>query len=97
MLARIKREEDRDQSAHDVRVAVADERQCRTGGTIGLDSGGKPYLAGAALHLVRLAAQFLRQRLEGAAELDNVAIAVVPLVEQGEILDDVVDRGHGLA
>ena len=30
--------------------------------------------------------------VERAAELDHIAIAVVPLVEQGEILDDVVDR-----
>ena len=29
-----------------------------------------------------------------AAELDDIAIAVVPLVEQGEILGDVVDRRH---
>ena len=36
----------------------------------------------------------LRQRRERAAELDHIAIAVVPLVEDGEVLDDVVDRGR---
>ncbi len=30
---------------------------------------------------------------EFAAELDHIAIAVVPLVEQGEVVDDVVDVG----
>src|SRR4029079_11015864 len=47
---------------------------------------------GAALHLVGVAAGRLRQRRQRAAEFDQVAVAVVPLLQQIEILNDLVDR-----
>ena len=55
----------------------------------------QPDLAGAAAHLVGLIVGGLRQRRQRAPELDDIAVAVVPLVEQFEILDDLVDCGHG--
>ena len=91
-LAGIEREQDRDQPAHDMGVAVAGEGQHRARRAVRLDRGRKPHLAGAALHLVGVAARGLRQRRQRAAKLDQIAIAVVPLVQQGEILDDLVDR-----
>jgi hypothetical protein len=36
----------------------------------------------------------LAQRLERSAELDDVAIAVLPVVEEGEIGADGFDRGQ---
>ena len=37
------------------------------------------------------------KRRQHAAELDEIAIAIVPLVKQGEILVDLVDRHDGSA
>jgi hypothetical protein len=37
----------------------------------------------------------LGQRRQGAPEFDDIAVAVIPLVEQLEILNDLVDCGHG--
>ena len=51
-LAGIKREQDRDQPAHDMRVAVAVEGEHRPGGAVRLHVRDQPDLAGAALHLV---------------------------------------------
>jgi hypothetical protein len=34
------------------------------------------------------------QRLERTAELDDVAVAILPLVEEGEIVTDGVNRGQ---
>ena len=95
-LAGIEREQDGDQAAHDMGVAVAGEAQHRAGRAVGQHRGREPNLAGAALHLVRFAAVPLGERGERPAKLDHIAIAVVPLVEQGEIVDDFVDRRHGL-
>src|SRR5262249_39667190 len=87
-LPRVEGEQDRDQPAHDVGVAVAREGQDWTTGAVRLDAGRKPHLAGAALHLVGVTARSFRQRLEFAPELDHIAITVVPVVEDGEIVDD---------
>src|SRR3954453_5344148 len=61
-FGRIKREQNRDQSAYDVRVAVADKGEQWAGGAITADFGAEPDLAGAALNLVRFRAQLLGQR-----------------------------------
>ena len=95
-LAGIEREEDRDQPAHDVGVAVALEGQRRAVGAVRLHVGHQPDLAGAAAHLVGLGVRRLGERRQVASELDHIAVAIVPLVEQLEILNDVVDIGHGL-
>src|SRR6185503_114326 len=77
-------------------VAVAVEGQKRAGGAIALDMSDQPHLARATAYFVGLDMRGLRQRRQIAAEFDDVAIAVVPLLEQREILDDVVDRGHNV-
>ncbi len=82
------------EAAYDMGVAVALEGQHRTGGAVAFYMGEQPDLAGAAAHFVGLAVGAFRQRLQRAAKLDDIAIAVVPLIEQREILNDVVDRRH---
>ena len=93
-LAGIKRKQNGDQAAHDMGVAVAVEGERRAGGAVRLDMREQPDLAGAASHLVGLGVRAFGQRRQRAAELDDIAIAVVPLIEQREILNDVVDGGH---
>ena len=94
MLAGIDREQDGDEAAHDMRVAVALEIQHRAGRAVRPDIGDEPHLAGAALHFIGVVMRRVGERRQFAPQLDHVAIAVVPLVEQREILDDVVNRGH---
>src|SRR4029077_8258810 len=72
-LARIEGEQDGDQPADDMGVAVADEAQTRDA-VVRTDSGGKPDLAHAALHLIGGASLRLRERLEFGAELGYRAI-----------------------
>src|SRR5262249_9635545 len=68
-LAGIKREEDGDQTAHNMCIAVADEAEARTS-AVRLDLGRQPYLTHAALHLVGSRAVGLGQGLELAPEFD---------------------------
>ena len=37
-----------------------------------------------------------RTRAQSAAELDDIAIAIVPLLQQREVVDDLVDGRHGV-
>src|SRR5262249_47568441 len=55
----------------------------------------KPHLAGAATHFVGVRAQRLRERWQRPSQLDHIAIAVLPVIEQGEIGADRVER-HGV-
>ena len=93
-FAGVQREQDRDQSAYNMGVAVAVEAQRRAGGAIRFHMGEQPDLAGATAHLVGFGVSAFRQRRQRAAELDDVTIAVVPLIEQGEILNDFVNGRH---
>ena len=55
----------------------------------------EPNLARAAPDLVRFVARFFRVRRKRAAEIDEVVLAIVPVVEKSEVGDDVVKSGHG--
>src|SRR5262249_29683682 len=92
-LARIEREENGNQPAHDVGVAIADEAQARAG-AVRLDLCRQPNLTHAALHLVGGRALCLGQGLKLAPELDDVAVTVLPIVEEGEIGEDLVEARH---
>jgi hypothetical protein len=62
----------------------------------GIETGLEPDLAGTALDLVDVVVRIFRQRLHEPAELDNVAIPLLPIVEQLEIGNDFIDcRQHG--
>src|SRR4029077_16825810 len=76
-------------------VAVALEDEARRG-PVGraLDLGREPDLTGAAANSVRLRSRRFRQWRQGAAELDHVAIAVLPVIQELEVREDVFER-HG--
>ena len=56
-------------------------------------AGFQPDLADAAAHLGGLVAIALRHRRQRAAELDDIAVAILPIVEELEIRDNLVN-GH---
>src|SRR5207344_2171832 len=93
--ARVDRKEDGDQPPHDMGVAVTLEDEARRG-PVGraIDLGREPDLTGAAANSVRFRSRRFRQRRQGAAELDHVAIAVLPVIQELEVREDVLER-HG--
>src|SRR5262249_4546358 len=93
-LARIDSEQDRNQSAHDMSIAVAGKSQDRAAGAIRAHSGIEPDLAGAALNLVGIDMRRLRQWRQFAPQLDQIAIAIVPVVQDPKIADDLVNVSH---
>ena len=54
-----------------------------------------PHLADAAAHLVGVGARALGEFRQFAAEFDHIAIAVFPIVEEGEIVANGVERAQG--
>src|SRR5215475_8775765 len=94
-ISRVEGEQNRDQAAHDVGVAVAGETQNRLALCAPFDVGQQPHLARAARHLVGLGPRPLRQRFECAPQFDHVTIAIIPLIEQGEVRGDFVDLHDG--
>ena len=87
------RQGDRDETADDERVAVADEMEDGAAVPL-LAAGGEPHLTGAAANLVRLNSISIWQGRELPPKLDDIAIAVFPIVEKLEIRDCLVHRGH---
>ena len=85
---REERDRDRDQPANDVGVAVAAIMQDHL--AVGARSrlALQPYLTDAAPHLVPFIAGRLAKRLEGMTEFDDIAIAILPIVQGGEIVAD---------
>src|SRR6516165_10511823 len=75
-------------------IAVAGKSQHRAAGAIRAHSGIEPDLAGAALNLVGIAMRRLRQWRQFAPQLDQIAIAIVPVVQDRKIADDLVDVSH---
>ena len=73
-------------------VAVPDKGEHRTVLSVRALAGRKPDLAGAALHLVSLVALVVVERNKPAAQLDHVAVAIVPGLEQRKVIDDLVHR-----
>src|SRR6476646_6720436 len=93
--ARVDRKEDGDQPAHDMGVAVALEAEAQRGpGGGAIDLSREPDLTGAAANFVRLRSRSSRQWRQGAAELDHVAVAVLPVIQELEVREDVLER-HG--
>src|SRR5262249_44091162 len=95
-LSRKQRQQDSDQPANDMCIAVAHKRQYWFALFVAPDIACKPDLAGAALNLCLRVAVLVRQWRKCAAELDHVAVAIVPLVEQREIVLYFVDRRNGV-
>ena len=76
-----------------MRVTVAFEREDRPGRSFGL-TWVSTDPAGTALDLVGIDVGAVRQWRQGAAKLDDISIAVIPLIEQLEILNDLGNRRH---
>jgi len=95
--ARIKRQQDRNQSAHDMGVAVAQVFQQCFAGIAAFEALGEPNLAGATLHLVGGRMLGFRHRFERPAEFDDIPVTVVPIFQQLEIFPDLVNRRHDRA
>ena len=93
-FARVEREKNRDQSAYNVCVTVALERENRTRSSVRLYICNKPNLAGATLDLVCIDVSFVWQRRQSAAELDDVTVSVVPFIEQPEIFNNLFNAHH---
>ena len=89
-----KRDRDRHEPAHEMQIAVAAKVQNRLAGRVPTSFAFEPNLADAAANLVGVVVRGLAQRLERAAQLDDVAIAVLPLLEEGEIGANGFDRGQ---
>src|SRR6266568_988591 len=93
-LARIDSEQDCDQSAHDMGIAVAGKGQHWAARAVWAHSGVEPDLARAALNLVGIAMRRLRQRRQFAPQLNQIAIAIVPIVQDRKIVEDLVNVSH---
>ncbi len=80
--ARKQRQHDGNEAAHDMGIRIALELDDRVGSVA--DPGGEPDLADAAGHFVGVDARFVRERRQGRAKIDDVAIAVFPFVKEAE-------------
>ena len=93
---REKRDRDRDQSAHKVRIAVASKMKDRLAGGARSRLAFQPHLTDAAPHLVDFIVGCLAKRLEGMTEFDDIAIAILPIVEGGEIVADDLEISQAI-
>ena len=91
---RIERKRDGDKAAHQVRVAVAPIMEHPFPGRIRASAKLKSHLADAAAHLVGLIMSGLAQRLQCAAKIDDIAISVLPIVEDFEIAANLFNTRH---
>src|SRR5271157_1942715 len=84
---REKGDRDRDQPANEVRVAVTAIMQDQL--SVGARSrlANQPYLTDAAPHFVAFIVARLAKRLESMTEFDDIAVAILPIVEGGESLE----------
>src|SRR5215211_531352 len=77
-----------------MRIAVAAEAQHRFA-VRSLDEALEPHLARATHDLVPIVTRLVGQRRHHAAELDQIAVALLPVLEEFEIREDLVKRCHG--
>ena len=87
-----KRDRDRDQTAHEVGIAIPAIAQGRPAVAIRRGRAFQPNLADAAPDLVGVVMGGRAQRLERVAQLDNVTISILPVVEGSKIVTYDVDR-----
>ena len=78
--------------AHDMRVGIALELDDRIGAVA--DPCGQPDLADAAADLVGVDAGFVGEGRQRRAQIDDIAVAVFPLVEEGKVVADRLNGRH---
>src|SRR6516165_10309700 len=93
-FARIDGEQDCNQSAHDMGIAIAGKSQHWAARAVRAHSGVEPDLARATLNLVEVAMRRLRQWRQFAPQLNQIAIAVVPVVQDRKIAQDLLNVSH---
>src|SRR5436190_23903423 len=93
-LARIESEQDCNQSAHNMGITIAGKSQHWAARAVRAHSGVEPDLARAALNFVGMAMRRLRQRRQFAPQLNQIAIAIIPVVQDREIANDLVNVSH---
>ena len=93
---REKGDRDRDQPANEVRVAVTAIVQDQL--SVGARSrlAFQPDLTDAAPHFVAFIVARLAKRLEGMTEFDDIAVAILPIVEGGEIFADGLEISQAI-
>ena len=85
------RQNQRDEPFDNMRVALAAKCQARLG-SAAVDIGHNPHLTRAATHARVFGLLCVRQRLEHFAKLDHIAVAVLPVIQKGEVGADGVER-----
>ncbi len=88
---RIEGKRDGDKAAHQVRVAVAPIMEHLFPGRIRAIAKLKPHLADAAADFIRTVVGGLAQGLERPTQFENIPIAILPVVEEGEVAADGVN------
>ena len=88
---RIERKRDGDKAAHQVRVAVAPIMEHPFPSRIRAIAKLKPHLADAAADFIRTVVGGLAQGLERPTQFENIPIAILPVVEEGEVAADGVN------
>ncbi len=91
-----KRDRERDQPAHNVRVAVAAIVQDRLAAGACSILVFQPHLTDATPHLVDFIVGRLAKRLERMTEFDDIAITILPIVEGGEIVADGLEISQAI-
>jgi hypothetical protein len=72
-------------------VAISDDFYDRPTRIIRFAVGDDPYLTDAAAHLIGVIVLGLAQRRQRASELDDVTIAIFPIIQESEIVSDTLD------
>ena len=75
-------------------ITIAGKSQHWAARAVRANRGVEPDLARAALNLVGIAMRRRRQRRQFAPQLNQIAIAIVPVVQDRKIADDLVNVSH---
>lgn len=97
LFGRVVREQsdgDGDEPAHQMGIAVATKMQDRASLRVAAVFALEPDLTDAAAHLVDVVVRLFGKRLERTAQFDDITIAILPFVQEGEIVTDGVNRGQ---
>lgn len=81
----IKRERNSQKAAHQMRIAVAAVVKRLLARCVRARIQLQPDLADATAHLVGVIVSGLAQRFERTPEFENIAVAILPVVQEGEI------------
>lgn len=90
--AGIERQQDRDQTSNDMGVGIP--KECQFGVVTIASPRMQPHLADTTRNLVCIVAGILGIGSKIAAEFYHVAVSLLPVVQEREVVSDCIDRGH---